>query len=1454
MKLLTRIFLLLIIVFAGFNARATHIAGGDIQYQCLGNDSFLVTLNLFRYCGINNAQAPQVGTIDFVSSCGQAFTVDLPLINPGGTEISQLCPTAINNSSCNGGTLPGMQHYIYQGIVTMAPPCNSWTMSWRDCCRNSTNNVNGQPWMYFSAQMNSGTDNCNDSPTFTSQPIPYVCQNQVVNYNFGVIEPNNDSLVYSLVSASTDAGVVVPYNTGGGFSSAQPFGTNVNVSLNAATGQLTFTPNATGIFIVVIRVDEYDPITGAHLGYVLRDIQIVVQPCNNVVPVVAAPGMTNISGNVNIVDSNSVELCVGDSVGFDIIYTDADILSPGDSITLFTNIMQVLGNTATVTITNGNPAIIHVDWIAQPGLGNFLSFNITAIDDACDVPGLLNTSFDITILPSTYAGEDQTICQGTQSATLIATGGSQFVWNVISGDPINVGVNFSCDTCDTVVATPNITTTYEVVSNLSATCSNRDTVTVFVAPNYEITLPSDTVICAVSDFQLFVNTDQPSFTYTYDWKPASTLSDPAISNPIANPIKPTTYEVTVTSAAGCEKTGDVTITLSPPFPENNAILGDTVICIGSSTQLELAFGQTNFNYCGTTTAGCLGASIDGVIGTGTQTNSNSSYPAVWAGSRRSVRNQFLYYASELQAMGMANGGQINSIAFDIATVGAVTQFQNFTVKLKCSNLNDLSASWDVGLTEVIPAYTHTVTAGWNVLNLTTPYYWDGVSNLVVEVCYDNAAFISNTNSQNRYTSTLNQTVRYATSTSQGVCMYSSFSSASNQRPNIQINYCGGPDYGGVTYQWTPNVAISDPTIYNPTVTPTVPTTYQLIIKDTLGACSDTITHFVDAVTQFDAGFSITDPLCVSSDADTAMPNVGGGTWSGVGIIDGVNGVFDPAAAGIGTHQVTYSIPGTCANDSTIDVNVIALPDASIQAPDDYCISGLPLALTSANTGGVFSGPGVTGNTFDPSGLTPGVYTIKYQLVTPCPNLDSHDIKLINPYDFSFNQDPVLVCDNDTAILAGNYTLFTGALYGNGPVDVTYTGTGITDPDQGHFNGNGLTPGDYPIQVTVTDTFGNCGVTKDLTVKVQLTEYAAFTKDTYCSNESNQFLQLDKPSVAWENYPVNTAQDSIELNNFNQFSPSDYGAGKWVFEFEYTSANGCVGINIDTLFILNTPDNPNPFSDDFCENEEVILEASGSNADSIYWEYRTPDTISLGYGTTNNSFGLAPAASSNPVKVYVKEVNGICESDFVEYILPIHPAPTASFLVDWTDTSGVQHYDSLVVEGDTIYGNQQAIWVRAQGFGSTDSLYWDLNFNDWSGNGDVIINAEGDVPSLPQDFNSPGLHELLLVHTNEYGCQDQYSIYLEIIGTEQLANIFTPNGDGINDLFYVIAPVRDFTVEIFNRWGEKIYEYDCDQCSQKDKGWNGGDHSDGTYFFIVRGKYNDGSDYVKKGTVTLTGGN
>ena len=281
------------------------------------------------------------------------------------------------------------------------------------------------------------------------------------------------------------------------------------------------------------------------------------------------------------------------------------------------------------------------------------------------------------------------------------------------------------------VATPATTTNYILnVTDAASGCTGSAVTTVNVGDAYNLSvLASSTNICNGSSTNLFATTDV-SGTYTYNWAPAGSLSDPSVSNPVATPLNTTTYYVTVTNGA-CERIGSITINVSGS-PVSASTSAD-FICPGDATILDVsAIPMT----CGPNPGGCTGAVNTQEIGTGT--SSTSTY-SPWYGGYSDVKAQYLYTAADLQAMGLG-AGTITEIGFNVITHSSSGAYSNFTMSMGCTNSTALSTAtgWEATSTVFGPS-NYTVTAGWNMITLAVPFDWDGISNIVVEACFDMTA-------------------------------------------------------------------------------------------------------------------------------------------------------------------------------------------------------------------------------------------------------------------------------------------------------------------------------------------------------------------------------------------------------------------------------------------------------------------------------------------------------------------------------------------------------------------------------------------------------------------------------------------------------------------------------------------------------------------------------------------
>ncbi|MCB0792368.1 MAG: gliding motility-associated C-terminal domain-containing protein [Flavobacteriales bacterium] len=936
---------LITLLFAGLfmanTAHATHVTGAEIIWNCVGNGQYDFSLIIYRDCA--GTTLDQTYTLDMTSPCGNT---SVTVTQQSFTEVSQLCPDDIGNSSCNGGPLPGIQAYIYTGSLSNLAPCDSWTISWDLCCRNNAI-VNltdpGNQDGYIEAVMNNADFPCNDSPQFTNAPIPYVCLGSPVFYSYGAFDPDGDSLSYSFVSAMGGGGAPLGYNFP--YSAIEPI---TGITLDPLTGLVSFTPTVQGNFVVVVQVQEFDG-NGNLIGTVLRDMQFVAIPCTNNPPNPFAGAIQNFNGSAIQTGDFSIELCESNNFCFTATYDDPDAT---DTLSLTSNILQNLPG-ATITYTGINPVTATICWTAQPGTSGFFPFTVTVEDDACPINGEQTFVYAVNVLQRTSAGPDQTIC-GPQVAQLQAEGGSLFTWSVMSGDPMQLGVNFSCNPCDAPIADPNNTTTYIVVSDLAGTCINSDTVTVNVVPDFSfLATQSDTLICLgeTVDFNVAVNPNVPG--YQFEWIPDEGLTSSSIPNPTGIYGNPGyyTYNVGITSPDGCyHQDTSLAVTVTPGYvPQFSVSQNDSLVCEGNSTQFFVDLDCSLPGFCGTYDGPCCGPISTMDVGDGTDYLANTAYPAIYGQWYTGARHQILFTASELQALGFA-GGKISEIGWNIAQIPATaaTTFYQFEIKIGCTTQEELiSGAWISGLTTVFPADTIQIVPGWNTYQFDHGFNWDGTSNLVVEVCFDFWDLFGTDftlNSPTYYTTTAFNSVHQWHSDQGGICSDTpngfAIESVETERPNTRFVFCGGVSADELTYTWTPAIGLDDPSAQNPVVTPqSAPTTYTVTVGELGSGCAAsadlTVGWFPPANVSFvpnpDEGvFPLTVFFQNTSASGSNNFNWNFGDGNGSGDSDPNHIYVDP-----GTYYITLTGLSENGCFGTYTDSIVVLPNPIVEIPNVF---------------------------------------------------------------------------------------------------------------------------------------------------------------------------------------------------------------------------------------------------------------------------------------------------------------------------------------------------------------------------------------------------------------------------------------------------------------------------------------------------------------------------------------
>ena len=159
-------------------------------------------------------------------------------------------------------------------------------------------------------------------------------------------------------------------------------------------------------------------------------------------------------------------------------------------------------------------------------------------------------------------------------------------------------------------------------------------------------------------------------------------------------------------------------------------------------------------------------------------------------------------------------------------------------------------------------------------------------------------------------------------------------------------------------------------------------------------------------------------------------------------------------------------------------------------------------------------------------------------------------------------------------------------------------------------------------------------------------------------------------------------------------------------------------------------------------------------------------------------------------------------------------------------------------------------------------FWKIKFENLSvdANSAIWIFGNGDTsnylsPTYKYTENNPGSYTVTLIALSEYGCADtsRQEITIKEIGTIFIPSAFTPDDDGINDIFIPKGNNIDsnyYKMLIYDRWGEKVFE-----TNDLSQGWDGrvkneNMASPGIYKWYIIYRDKSGTEYTKSGNLTL----
>ncbi len=725
------------------------------------------------------------------------------------------------------------------------------------------------------------------------------------------------------------------------------------------------------------------------------------------------------------------------------------------------------------------------------------------------------------------------------------------------------------------------------------------------------------------------------------------------------------------------------------------------------------------------------------------------------------------------------------------------------------------------------------------------------------------------------------------------------------------------------------------TIQYPTHTYATAGNYNVqLVATTDGGCTDTVVYPITIIDVLDPTITPAGPFCDYDAVFTMTAADAGGAWSAScgNCINLISGDFDPAIAGAGTHEIIYTITGTCGDADTVNVVVesINIDNVTVSNPLCYgdCDGSITIAATGADEYSIDGGATWQASNFFQV-LCAGNYSLVVRnangctatgnanLIDPAPlsmsfsafdascygYCDGYAIVIPNggtsPYSFAWSSSANNTA-NENNLCAGNYSITITDDHGCS-IDTNYA---INEPPQLLITNIVTTD-----EVCFNDCAGSINITAPGAVNFSIDNGSTLAPNNVfpnlCAGVYNIYVEDAAGCFATAQTTINSIGDvSIVVSNdtivclggvANINALASGGAGGFTYTWDNglpaqtnhsvtpgvattyhvfaTDANGCVTATIPVVVDYFPPLNVQAFSDQaICFGDAANIDALAAGGNGGPYTY-----------TWDNGLGNGQAFTVNPTSTTTYTVTAAdnCETPDVtdQVTITVNPLPVVSFLGDklegcmpvttnFTNTTDAQYIDnsciwdfgdgaplendcvgpihtfnepgcydvSLMVtspEGcinDTVVPNYVCVYdypVADFAFGpqpttvlapdiaftdlSSEPVYGIITDYDWTFSNLGVDSVQHPVFSFPSA--DAGVYDVCLTVTSNYGCPDQVCKPVKIEGEMLIyvPNAFTPNGDGVNDVFsaqgFRLENSEEFTLYIFDRWGNLIFETD-----------------------------------------------
>lgn len=562
------------------------------------------------------------------------------------------------------------------------------------------------------------------------------------------------------------------------------------------------------------------------------------------------------------------------------------------------------------------------------------------------------------------------------------------------------------------------------------------------------------------------------------------------------------------------------------------------------------------------------------------------------------------------------------------------------------------------------------------------------------------------------------------------------------------------------------------------------------------ASSATITVSTTLVSN--AGTDASLALC-STDAAVALINslggspMTGGVWTGPNG-SASNGTLAPATAASGAYVYTLPVNGPCpAATATVTATIAAAADAGQNGGLSYCSTDVqPIQLItglagSPPTGGAWTGPDSEphGPSVVPGSDPVGVYTYTVPAPSPCPAATSEVIVTMVQAANAGSGGSVSICENAAPVVPGTW------LGGTPDAGGTWTGPNgipITQVDPATASAGNYTymvPGSVPCP------------------NVQATVQVSFDALPHAGTDASVTLCADAAPIAMLSLlgnPVSAGGSWSGPSSLSggTFIPGAQLPGTYTYAVQGTGA--CALEQAQASVTVSVVPLPDPAISVSVARGCVPLMVqfgvnTGTPLQSANWSfgdgYQTSST-----GNSTHTYGQEGLYS---VQVAVSDIHGCAGSALLTGAVLASAGPTAIFSVTPEKVSVADPLVQLVHDPE-------------------------MNVDyAWSVDGTPASLIDGVGWTFPAEA---GPHEVCLQATDSLGCSNSlcHKLIVDDVLTLFAPNAFTPDGDGLNDVFLpsvIGAEATDYSFLVFNRWGQLVFS-----TTDPHEGWNGGMNNSG----------------------------